>query len=208
MVSKNTRPKKKSLFPVASSATSSKVSSLTPEDHLLRQLSLRYFVDKSLSVKEVARKLNTTTKKLKSFFEDDEYRLELSERIERVHGVGTEFMQSQAKISLMHIYEEIRRREVEGELGDIPFRELHKMLVDTQKELRLDTPGAFTSKVGVADLTDLQDRYKKSLSGRIHRHGSKKKKLKNVTPRENLLGIEGSNLDVEPSSQGETQGVG
>ena len=39
-----------------------------------------------------------------SFFEDEEYREELQSRIERIHGVSTEFMQSQAKISLLYLY--------------------------------------------------------------------------------------------------------
>jgi len=124
--------KRKALFAGAAKSSGGKSSALTPDDHLLRQLSLRYFVDKSLSVKEVAKNLNTTPKKLKSFFEDEEYRLELSERIEKIHGIGTDFMQSQAQISLIHLYEEMRRREVEGELKDIPMRELHKILIDTQ----------------------------------------------------------------------------
>jgi len=195
------RPRKK----IAPSVEKSRSAVLTPEEHILRQLSLRYFVDQTLSLKEVARKLDTTTRKLKSFFKDEGYREELSERIERLHGIGTTFMQSQAKISLLNIYEEVRRREIEGELKDVPFRELHKMLIDTQKELRLDTPGAFTSKVGVADLTNLQDRYKKSLSGKIQRHRSKKDKLKNVTPRENLL-EEGSSLS-EVSNENNARGV-
>lgn len=196
--------KKRALFVDALKISGGKLSSLTPDDHLLRQLSLRYFVDKSLSVKEVAKSLNTTPKKLKSFFEDEEYRLELSQRIERVHGIGVEFMQSQAKISLTHLYEEMRRREIEGELKDIPMRELHKILIDTQKELRLDTPGAYTSKVGVTDLTNLQDRYKKSLSGKYRR--SVIRRMKNVTP-EKLL-EEGSNLSDESSNQVKARGIG
>jgi len=205
---KEVKPKKKRSLFSGSVAPRSKGLALTPEDHLLKQLSLRYFVDKSLSIKEVAKTLNTTPKKLKSFFEDEEYKLELSKRIEKIHGVGTDFMQSQAKISLIHLYEEMRRREVEGELQDIPIRELHKILIDTQKELRLDTPGAYTSKVGVADLTNLQDRYKKSLSGRMSRLGRKKKKLKNVTPKKEILDVEGSNLSVNSDNQAEAQGVG
>ena len=202
---KSVKPKKRrALFPGASKTPESKTPALTPDDHLLRQLSLRYLVDKSLTIKEVAKNLKTTPKKLKSFFEDEEYRLELHERIEKVHGIGTDFMQSQAQISLMHLYEEMRRREVEGGLEDIPMRELHKILIDTQKELRLDTPGAFTSKVGVADLTNLQDRYKKSLSGRFQR--SKKAKMKNVTP-EKLL-EEGSTLSGKSGDQAEARGVG
>lgn len=159
-------PKKKESLLTASTKA---ISSSTPEDHVLKQLSLRYFVDQSLTIREVAKRLNTTPKKVKSFFEDPEYADELKERIDKVHGIGTDFMQSQAKISLLHLYEEMRRREVEGELQDIPLRELHKILIDTQREIRLDTPGAFTSKVGVADLSALQDRYSKSLSGRFHR---------------------------------------
>ena len=182
---------------------------LTPDDIILRQLSLRYFVDKSLTVKEVAKKLNTTPNKLKGFFKDEEYTEELSSRIEKIHGVGTDFMQSQAKISLLHLYEEIRRREVEGELVDLPMRELHRILMDTLKELRLDTPGAFTSKVGVADLTDLQDRYKKSLSGRMNRLEKKKRRLKNVTPDNKLLD-EGnkSNNGFEADNKVEARRVG
>lgn len=196
--------KRRALFVDASKISGGKLSSLTPDDHLLRQLSLRYFVDKSLSIKEVAKSLNTTPKKLKSFFEDEEYRLELSQRIERVHGIGVEFMQSQAKISLTHLYEEMRRREVEGELEDIPMRELHKILIDTQKELRLDTPGAYTSKVGVTDLTNLQDRYKKSLSGKYRRSVIRRKKS---GTSEKLL-EEGSNLSDESSNQVKARGTG
>jgi len=199
-MSKATKASNGALFTApAVSSHLGKMKTITPEEHLLRQLSLRYFVDKSLSIKEVAKKLNTTPKKLKSFFKDDEYTDELSERMERVHGIGTDFMQDQAKISLMHLYEEMRRREVEGELKDIPLRELHKILVDTQKELRLDTPGAFTSKVGVTDLGNLQDRYKVSLSGRAARLEAKKGKLKNVTSERKALSerTEGDNLNED-----------
>lgn len=198
-------PKKKGSLSLAKDPARA-VSSLTPEDHLLRQLSLRYFVDQSLTVREVAKKLNTPQKRIKEFFEDPEYTDELTERIERVHGIGTEFMQSQNKISLLHLYEEMRRREVEGELKDIPLRELHKILIDTQRELRLDTPGAFTSKVGVADLTNLQDRYSKSLSGRFHKQKSKKAISESISlPKDRLL-EEGSAL-IDDENQSKTGGA-
>jgi len=177
------------------------VSSLTPETHLLRQLALRYFVDKSLRIKDVAEKLNTTNAKIKAFFNDPSFVEELESRMDKVHGIGKEFMQSQAKISLVNLYEEMRRREIDGELKDIPLRELHKIIVDTQKELRLDTPGAFTSKVGVTDLTNLQDRYKKSLSGRLQQ-----KQLKNVTPKKKLLEEEKGNFNDD--NQTEARGSG
>jgi len=202
----------KKVFPISKKKalpTSSGIATampLTPEDHLLRQLSLRYFVDKSLSLKEVARRLEVPPKRIKEFFEDEEYRVELQERIERVHGIDSEFMQSQAKISLISLYEEMRKREAEGNLKDVPMRDLHKMIVDVQKELRLDTPGAFTSKVGVADLTRLQDRYKKSLSGKISRFQGIRN-AKNVTPGESLLAEKGSNLDVESSNQNNARGT-
>jgi len=174
--------------------------SVTPAEHLLKQLALRYLVDQSMPLKDVAKQLKVTPKKIKSFFNNEEFVQELEERIERVHGIDPEFMQSQAKISLLHLYEEMRRREVSGKLRDLPTRELHKILVDTQKELRLDTPGAFTSKVGVADLGNLQDRYKKSLSGRMSRQ---KKKLKNVTPEKESFGKESSGVKESEESKSE-----
>ena len=179
------KPKKKSVFSLGKKKNNS-VSTLSDE-HLLKQLSLRYFVDQSLKLKDVARKLNVPKTVIKGFFDDQEFVEELEDRIERVHGIGTEFMQSQAKISLLHLYEEMRRREVEGELKDIPLKELHKILTDTQRELRLDTPGAFTSKVGVADLSSLQDRYNKSLSGRVHQRASKVRKLKKASSKDRLI---------------------
>lgn len=219
-MSVGTTPKKRRLFSRESSSRSEKkaspglasspkvrTSALTPEDHVLRQLSLRYFADQSLTVKEVAKKLNTQPKKIKSFFDDPEYVEELNDRIEKVHGVGTEFMQSQAKISLLHLYEEMRRREVEGELKEIPLRELHKIIVDTQKELRLDTPGAFTSKVGVADLTNLQDRYNRSLSGRFHKAKTVSSKKKALPAPDNDQ-VEEGDLSVRESDQSQARGIG
>jgi plasmid maintenance system antidote protein VapI len=197
-------PKKKSSFAEKDLTITKSVSSLTPEEHLLKQLSLRYLVDQSLSVKEVAKKLNTTQTVIKRFFEDPEYTDELAERMDRIHGIDTEFMQSQAKLSLFNLYEEMRRREVEGQLKDIPIRELHKILVDTQREIRLDTPGAFTSKVGVADLTNLQDRYSESLSGKFHRQVSKKGKMINSDTRLLEEGSENSSVEED---QVETRGA-
>ena len=158
------------------------VNQVTPEDHLLRQFALLYLVDHQFTVREVARKLNTTPSKIKKFVEDEEFREELRIRMERVHGIDTDYMQDQSKLSLSHLYEELQRRHVTGKLEDVSFRDLHRMIIENQKELRLDTPGAFTSKVGVvADLDSLQDRYKKSLSGKINHR--KQKRIKNVTPK-------------------------
>jgi len=188
-----TKPKKKKL-----SLSYPSVKSMTPGDHLLKQMALRYLVDQTLGIREVAEKLNTTKRKINSFFQDAEFVRALETRIEKIVGIDSEFMQSQAQISLAHLYEEIRRREIGGELEEIPMRDLHKMLVDTQKEIRLDTPGAFTSKVGVTDLPNLQDRFKKSLSGRIHNL----KKVKNITPRKNLLSIGEKDGESEKSVSG------
>lgn len=160
--------------------------SLTAEVHLLRQRSILYLIDKKMTIREVARNLKTTQATIKSFFEDDEYVEELNDRMEKVHGIDSGFREDQAKITLSNLYEELRRREVEDELKDVSTRDLHRMITETQKELRLETPGAFTSKVGVTDLGNLQDRYKHSLSGRLHKVKKvtkKKKKIKNVTPK-------------------------
>jgi len=165
--------------------------SLTAEIHLLRQRSILYLIDKNMTIREVARHLKTTQATIKSFFGDEEYVEELNLRIEKVHGIDSEFRTDQAKITLSNLYEELRRREVEDELKDVSTRDLHRMITETQKELRLDTPGAFTSKVGVTDLGKLQDRYKHSLSGRLHKVKKitkKKKKIKNVTPKRSFDG--------------------
>lgn len=165
-----------------------KVGTLTAELHLLKQRSILYLVDKSMTIREVAKNLKTTKVTIKSFFEDEEYVEELNLRMEKVHGIDSEFRTDQAKITLSNLYEELRRREVEDELKDIPTRDLHRMITETQKELRLDTPGAFTSKVGVTDLGNLQDRYKNSLSGKLHKvkkvtkKKKKKEKIIDVTP--------------------------
>ena len=183
-MNKKVRGKKKSSSLALTSATQGVV--LTPEVHLLRQRSILYLVDKSMTIREVARNLKTTQATIKSFFEDENYVEELNNRIEKVHGIDSEFRTDQAKITLSNLYEELRRREVEDELKDVNTRDLHRMITETQKELRLDTPGAFTSKVGVTDLGNLQDRYKNSLSGKLHKIkkvAKKKKKIMNVTPK-------------------------
>ena len=181
---KKVKGKKKKTNLALASATQG--ITLTPEIHLLRQRSILYLVDKSMTIREVARNLSTTQATIKSFFGDEEYVEELNNRIEKVHGIDSGFRTDQAKITLSNLYEELRRREVEDELKDVNTRDLHRMITETQKELRLDTPGAFTSKVGVTDLGNLQDRYKHSLSGRLHKVKKvtkKKKKIKNVTPK-------------------------
>jgi len=185
---------------IAGAATA--IKTITPADRLLRQFALLYLVDHQLTIKEVANKLKTTPRQIKEFIEDAEFREELSIRMERVHGIDTTRMQKQSQFSLSHLYEELTRRQVTGELEDVSFRDLHRMIMDNQKELRLDTPGAFTSKVGVvADLADLQGRYKESLSGKFDR---KRKRLKNVTPKKVT---KGSN-SIDKSEKNKSGGFG
>lgn len=177
------------------------VKPLTPEEHLLRQMALRYFVDQTLTIKEVAKRLKISVRKLNGFFKEEDFMEELNARIDRVMGMDSEFRTQQAKISVSHLYEEIRRREVEEELRDVPLRDLYRMLIDMQKELRLDTPGEFTSKVGVSDLTNLQDRYKKSLSGKLSRRQAK---VKILSGKEDLKLAEGS-TEIDESIKEEAE---
>jgi len=156
-------------------SSSSGSFAVTPADHLLKQFSLMYLVDKKMSIRDVAKKLNATVPKIKSFFDDPIFIKELEARIKRVTGVDSKYLKEQEQISLFNMYEELRNREVKGELKDVATRDLFKMIIEMQREIRLDTPGAFTSKVGVVDLGKLQGRYKNSLSGRIHRIKNKKK---------------------------------
>jgi len=165
-------------------------TALTPDEHILRQRALLYLTDQKMPIKDVARRLNTTKTVIRSFFEDAKFVEELEERIERVDGIDKGWRSEQAKMTLSHLYEEIRRREVEGMLEDVPVQVLHKMIIDTQKEIRLDTPGEFTSKVGVQDLATLQDRFSQSLSGKVHRvrSGQKVIPIKSKTSEEEAGG--------------------
>jgi len=172
---------------VTKTAGSSGSFAVTPADHLLKQFSLMYLVDKKMSIRDVAKKLNATVPKIKSFFEDPIFIKELEARIKRVTGVDSKYLKEQEQISLFNMYEELRGREVRGELRDVATRDLFKMIIEMQREIRLDTPGAFTSKVGVVDLGKLQGRYKSSLSGKIHRIKNKKKEdnsnsIKRINP--------------------------
>ena len=65
---KKVRGKNKKSSLVLTSATQG--ISLTAEIHLLRQRSILYLVDKSMTIREVARHLNTTQATIKSFFGD------------------------------------------------------------------------------------------------------------------------------------------
>jgi len=151
------------------SVVSKKKSSLSKkeiEDHILKQRALKYFSDGTSNIREVSELLKITVPRIKTFFEDEIFLTELNERIDQTQGIDTDFRLNQSKFSLVNLYKELKRRLVEEEVKEIPMRDLHRMIMDTQKELRLDTPGEFTSKVGVANLTDLQTRYHESLSGR------------------------------------------
>ena len=176
--------KKKALMLSVTNSAGSR--SITPREHLLRQMALRFLVDKRMKITEVARLLKTSIPMIKRFFEDENFVKELEERVDTIHGIDKDYRVEQAKITLFHLYEELRKREVFGELVAVDARQLHKMIVDTQKELRLDTPDGFTSKIGVADLGSLQDRFNKSLSGKLYRMKKtmtpmKKKKVKKIS---------------------------
>jgi len=200
--SKSSGTKEESSVTVSSAPV---MKALTAEEHLLRQMALRYLVDQTLTVKEVASKLRITVRKLNTFFTENDFIDELKSRMDRVLGLDSEFRSNQAKISVVHLYEEIRRREAEDELKAVPLRDLHKMLTDMQKELRLDTPGEFTSKVGVADLSLLQDRYKKSLSGKL----AKRKSLSTNFSKDGILKLkEGSSDSDDAGNENKIRGTG
>lgn len=162
------------------------LSTLSAEEILLRQRALLYLADKGQNIKTVAEKLGVTKPAIKALFKDPVFVRELEERITFIEGIDTEYVMDKSKITLVSLYEElVRKIVVENELENLSIKDLHKMILDTQKEIRLDTPGSFTSKVGVGDLTNLQDRYRKSLSGKMHRGRNKSKDIKdikNVTP--------------------------
>jgi hypothetical protein len=145
-----------------------KVSSKESEDYNLKQIALRLLVDKSISLSEAATEMNISIKDLQEFFKDKNFVEDLHDRIERIYGIDADYRLDQNKFTLDSLYKEMRRRAVNDEFKHAPLRDLSKMIIDFQKELRLDTPGEFTSKVGMGELTDLQVRYKKSLSGKLN----------------------------------------
>ena len=71
--------KTKSLFP-AKKPRKAKGITTAPAEHLLKQLALRYLVDQSMPLRDVAKQLKTTPKKVKSFFEDENFVQELEDR--------------------------------------------------------------------------------------------------------------------------------
>jgi len=157
---------------------------ITPKEYLIRQRALRFLVDKRMKIRDVAIILKASPSMIKSFFQDERFVKELTERVEMIDGIGEDYRVDQMKMTLHNLYGEMRKREILGDLKETSVRDIHKMIIDTQRELRLDTPGGFTSKVGVADLGNLQDRYNKSLSGKLHRMKKvvniKKKKMKSI----------------------------
>jgi len=177
-------PKKKALVPRKKKKKSKALVPGSEKEYLIKQQSLRLLVDKSMRIADVAVILKTTPVTIKSFLADDSFREELEERIDRIHGMDKDQRIESMKITLLSLQHEMRTREATGELTESSNRDIHKMIMDTQKELRLDTPGDVTSKVGVADLGKLQDRFGKSLSGKLHRMGKtasrKKKKMKRI----------------------------
>ena len=159
--------KKKALVPITRKKVKKGNSKST--DHILQEQAIRLFVDRRLKKTQVARYLGTTISKINKFLEDPKFIKRVEERISVVLDIDDDFRIDNAKISLYGMYEELLRRIAMEELGDVDTPQLHKMITNTQKELRLDTPGGFTSKIGVGNLDSLQERFDKSLSGKMQR---------------------------------------
>jgi len=173
------KAKKKSLSLIKKKKIKKGSSISETEKFLLQQRALVLLSDKKKSVREVARTLETTLPTIKAFFEDENFVEELNSRIEYIEEVDDEFCLDQSKISLSQLYDSFRKRISNDELDDIPLKDLHKMIVETQREFRLDSPGSVTQKIGLVDLTSLQGRYNDSLSGKIRKRKIEKlKKLK------------------------------
>jgi len=186
-------PKKRNFF--SSRKKIKKSVSVTAEEFLLQQRALVLLVDKRKTIKEVARSLKTTAVTIKRFFEEENFIKELKLRIDYVEDIDGDFCLDQSKISLAQLYEAFRVRISNEDLLDIPIKDLHKMIIDTQREFRLDTPGALTSKVGVVGLGGLQDRYNSSLSARM----LNKKKHRKKSSRDELGS--GEIIDVEAKKE-------
>jgi hypothetical protein len=159
--------KRRSLIASGSKKITKKSNS--SRDHILKEQAIRLFVDRRMNKTQIAKYLGTTVAKLNKFLEDPKFVEKIEKRIEMILGIDKDYRIENSKITLYGMYEELQKRIALEELGDVDTAQLHKMIVNTQKELRLDTPGGFTSKIGVGNLDDLQERFNKSLSGKMSR---------------------------------------
>lgn len=137
---------------------------------------------------KVAKEIGVSSRLLNAWLETEEFNAAIDDNVTKLSGVDREFRLDRSKKALPYLYEELLRRLAidDSELQDVPLKDVMKMISSMTNEIRTDTPGEATQKVGHFNLGNLSKRYMKSTSG--EKDGIKKKKKKKSPVREkNIL---------------------
>lgn len=140
---------------------------------VMQKRAIRLMVDKSRRVGDVADKLDVAESTVRDWLTKPEFMRALNERIEQVDGVDAQFRREQTKSFLTSLYEDLEFKLGNPEvMRKTPIRTLVKAIQTLQNELRLDTVGEVTSKVGHYDLEQIQERFKNSTTRKLMKEGT------------------------------------
>lgn len=134
---------------------------------------IRLMVDKSRKISDIADKLDVGENTIRDWCTKPEFIRALNERIEQVDGVDANWRRERAKSVLSSLYEDLEAKINDIEkMKKIPVRTLVKAIQVLQHELRLDTDGEVTQKVGHFDLQQVQEKFKKSTTRKMMKEGN------------------------------------
>jgi len=141
-----------------------------PEDSLTykQRKAVFYLAAYNWPKKKVAVTSGVSLSKLNQWLELEEFNEAIEEKVAELSGIDKEFRLENAKKTLPFLYNELLRRLAidDDELKELQTKDLVRLIGTMQKEIRLDTPGDVTGKVGHVDSSspDLRDRYMSSTS--------------------------------------------
>lgn len=126
----------------------------------------------------VAKEIGVSVRLLNAWLETEEFNIAVDDNVVKLSGVDREFRLDRSKKALPYLYEELLRRLAidDDELQDVPLKDVMKMISSMTNEIRTDTPGEATQKVGHFNLGNLSKRYMKSTSGEKKNSPKPKKK--------------------------------
>jgi len=129
---------------------------------------------------KVAKEIGVSVRLLNAWLTTEEFNAEVDEQVKKLSGIDKAFRLDRAKKALPFLYDELLRRLAidEDEIQDVPLRDIVRILQSMQSEIRLDTPGEMTQKVGRYDLGTLSKRYMESTSGTANTNRPNRRKKK------------------------------
>lgn len=140
-----------------------------------RKKAIVFLASKNWTKKQVAKECGISRRMLNKWLEKEAFQKELESTIERIAGVNKGFRLEQMKNVLPFLYDEVYKRAATGDLDDVGTPHIVKMIQILQNEMRLDTTGEVTQKVGHITMDKLGERYRKSQSAKTLRNIRKKK---------------------------------